>query len=293
MAQFEFEIHLNEAVSLPADKGSCLHGAFGEALARLGLSFRDYFFNPQPPPHWRSARQAPPRPYILIPPLTDKTDYAAGESLNFGIVLFGAAIAHFMLVFAAFSHLGEFMGLGPQRGRFRIEQVQQLSAAGAVSLYQQPHWLGEVQTLNSQLILSLSPPAVSRINVQHFTRLRLKAENQLLTTPPAFHLLLQRLISRINALAALYGNGVLLEPDEKHALLAEAETVRIESSTLQWRDWQRYSQRSNSAMPFGGLLGETVYAGELAPFVPWLSLGQWTGVGGKTSFGLGLYELSY
>ena len=46
-------------------------------------------------------------------------------------------------------------------------------------------------------------------------------------------------------------------------------------------------------MPFGGLLGETVYRGELAPFIPWLTLGQWIGVGGKTSFGLGLYELNY
>jgi CRISPR/Cas system endoribonuclease Cas6 (RAMP superfamily) len=44
-------------------------------------------------------------------------------------------------------------------------------------------------------------------------------------------------------------------------------------------------------MSFGGLLGETVYTGELSPFVPWLALGQWVGVGGKTSFGLGLYQL--
>ena len=93
IAYFEFEIRLVEAVTLPADKGSCWHGAFGEALGRIGINFRDYFFNPQPPPHWSTAQQAPPRPYILIPPLADKTDYAAGESLSFGIVLIGAAIA--------------------------------------------------------------------------------------------------------------------------------------------------------------------------------------------------------
>jgi CRISPR/Cas system endoribonuclease Cas6 (RAMP superfamily) len=46
-------------------------------------------------------------------------------------------------------------------------------------------------------------------------------------------------------------------------------------------------------MSFGGLLGEIGYAGELAPFIPWLTLGQWTGIGGKTSFGLGLYNLDF
>jgi CRISPR/Cas system endoribonuclease Cas6 (RAMP superfamily) len=102
-----------------------------------------------------------------------------------------------------------------------------------------------------------------------------------------------RLFARINALASLYCGGLLISPDEKHFLLKFAETVVIEHSTLKWHDWQRYSGRTSSTMPFGGLLGETVYRGELTPFMPWLALGQWTGVGGKTSFGLGLYKLHY
>ena len=137
------------------------------------------------------------------------------------------------------------------------------------------------------------PQSLSRLRLHHSTRLRLKADNQLLRTAPPFGLLLNRLLGRINALATLYNNGIAITPEEKQHLLNLAETVQIEHSTLHWQDWQRHSQRTQSTMPFGGLLGETVYRGELAPFMPWLTLGQWVGVGGKTSFGLGLYALHY
>ena len=102
---------------------------------------------------------------------------------------------------------------------------------------------------------------------------------------------MNRLLGRVNALSTLYGSGVLVTPEEKRSLLTRAETIILEHSSLAWSDWQRYSKRTESVMPFGGLLGESVYCGELSPFIPWLSLGQWIGVGGKTSFGLGRYEL--
>lgn len=292
LACFEFQLCLTEATELPAYKGASFHGALGQALARIGTNFRDYFYNPSPPVHWSDTQQAPPRPYILIPPLDDKTHYAAGDTLNLGIVLYGSAIDYFMIIFAALEHLGEFMGLGKQRGCFRIASIQQLTTHGAKPLYQNRQWLAQAQAMQAEQFFT-DTPSPSRIRLKHSTRLRLKADNELLHTAPPFSLLLNRLLGRINALATLYCGGSIISPEQKQHLLNLAETVQIEHSTLQWRDWQRHSQRTHSTMPFGGLLGETVYRGELAPFVPWLALGQWVGVGGKTSFGLGLYELTY
>ncbi|MGR9012459.1 MAG: CRISPR system precrRNA processing endoribonuclease RAMP protein Cas6, partial [Gammaproteobacteria bacterium] len=274
-------------------KGSSFHGAFGQALARIGTNFRDYFYNPTPPAHWSDAQQAPPRPYVLIPPLDEKTRYSAGDTLNLGIVLYGSAIDYFMIVFAALEHLGEFMGLGKQRGRFSIDSIVQLSADGAATIYQNRHWLAQAQAMHAERFFIDAPLSQPGIRLNHSTRLRLKAGNRLLNTAPSFSLFMNRLLGRINALSTLYGNGIVITPAQKQHLLTLAETVQIEHSTLQWHDWERHSQRSHSTMPFGGLLGETIYKGELAPFIPWLSLGQWVGVGGKTSFGLGLYELSY
>ncbi len=294
LACFEFQLSLSDATELPVYKGASFHGALGQALAKIGTHFRDYFYNPSPPAHWSDSQQAPPRPYVLIPPYEEKTHYAAGDTLNLGIILYGAAIDYFMIVFAALDHLGEFMGLGKQRGRFRIECIRQLTDGAATVIYQNGRWLGQANAMQAGQFFSDTPGSLSRLCLNHSTRLRLKGDNQLLNTAPPFSLLLNRLLGRINALASLYGSGIVITPDEKQQLLNLAETVQIESSTLQWHDWQRFSQRSQSTMPFGGLLGETVYRGaELAPFVPWLALGQWVGVGGKTSFGLGLYELIY
>ncbi len=293
LACFEFQLCFSEDTELPVYKGALFHGALGQALARIGTNFRDYFYNPLSPAHWNDAQQAPPRPYILIPPLDDKICYTAGDTLSLGIILYGSAIDYFLIVFAALEHLGEFMGLGKQRGRFQIDRIQQLTADGATLMYQNRQWLRQAQALYAAQFFTEASLSMSRLRLNHSTRLRLKADNQLLRTAPPFNLLLNRLLGRINALATLYGNGIVITPEQKQHLLNLAETVQIEHSTLHWQDWQRHSQRSQSTMPFGGLLGETVYRGELAPFIPWLTLGQWIGVGGKTSFGLGLYELNY
>lgn len=293
LACFEFELCLTEATEFPVEKGSSFHGAFGLALARIGTSFRDYFYNPSPASHWSDTQQAPPRPYVLIPPLEEKTHYAAGEKLNLGIVLYGSALNYFLIVFAALEHLGEFMGLGKQRAHFTVDSIKQLTLDKVMLIYQNRHWLATSQPMAIEQFFINTPDTLPRLCLKHSTRLRLKADNQLLYTAPTFALFMNRLLARINALTTLYGSGIVIAPEQKQQLLKLAESVVIEHSTLAWHDWQRHSQRSHSTMPFGGLLGDTIYQGELAPFIPWLSLGQWIGVGGKTSFGLGLYELSY
>lgn len=291
LACFEFQLRLDGPTELPVYKGAIFHGALGLALAQIGSHFRDYFYHPTPPAHWSDAHQAPPRPYLLLPPLTEKTCYATSDTLNLGVVLYGAAIDYFLIVFAALEHLGEFMGLGKQRARFTIDGITQLTSDGAKTIYRNRQWSGQTQAMQAEQFFTAPPSSMPRIRLTHSTRLRLKTGNQLLRTAPPFSLLMNRLLGRINALATLYGGGIAIAPEQKQHLLNLAETVQIEHSTLQWRDWQRHSQRSDQTMPFGGLLGETVYRGELAPFVPWLALGQWVGVGGKTSFGLGLYEM--
>ncbi len=143
LACFDFRLNFAEAAELPAYKGALFHGALGQALARISTHFRDYFYNPVAPAHWSDAQQAPPRPYVLIPPLDEKTHYSAGDTLKLGIVLYGAAIDHFPVVFAALEHLGEFMGLGRQRSRYRIDSVHQLTAHGSTMLYQNRQWFPE------------------------------------------------------------------------------------------------------------------------------------------------------
>jgi hypothetical protein len=135
--------------------------------------------------------------------------------------------------------------------------------------------------------------AAERATLSLMTRLRLKQNNLLVREPPSFATVFDRLAGRINSLCALYGGGPLLDYEEKHRLLSLAEDVCPDPlrSTARWVEWERPAQPGKERMSFGGLLGDLAYSGDLTPFLPLLRLGQWTGFGGKTSFGLGMYHL--
>jgi hypothetical protein len=122
------------------------------------------------------------------------------------------------------------------------------------------------------------------------TRLRLKAGNGVLKQPPSAEILLQRLLERVSALAQLYGPGAL--PSEGvRSVLVQARQLALVETTLQWTEWARTSGRTGQTMPWGGLLGEISYCGDLTYVLPWLALGEWLHIGSKTSFGLGHYRL--
>jgi prepilin signal peptidase PulO-like enzyme (type II secretory pathway) len=288
---YEFKLRLCEAATFPVYKGSSFHGALGQSLAKISTRFRDSLYNPPPPDHWTDRQQKPPPPYLLIPPQEEKTEYEANDTLILGIALYGVAVDYFMIIFAALEHLGEFMGFGNPRGRFIIEYVKQINPEFSIDLYRNNQWLGQASCFNAAHFFDKPICDIGKVRIKHITRLRLKSGNNLIRTPPPFHLLISRLLGRINALSTLYGNGIVITPEEKKRLLLLAGNIILGHSTLTWSDWQRYSKRTESAMPFGGLLGDSVYSGEMMPFIPWLALGQWVGIGGKTSFGLGRYEL--
>jgi CRISPR/Cas system endoribonuclease Cas6 (RAMP superfamily) len=68
-----------------------------------------------------------------------------------------------------------------------------------------------------------------------------------------------------------------------------ATQVKLVKSNTSWYDWERYSNRQQQRMNMGGIVGELVYEGELAPFLPLLRLGMYTHIGKNTTFGLGKY----
>ena len=82
------------AYQAPAYKGSTFHGGFGHALKHVSPAFYRYFY---PPP----GAGDPPKPFVVMPPLDEKSSYAPSERFQFELGLFGTATQHFPICFGA------------------------------------------------------------------------------------------------------------------------------------------------------------------------------------------------
>ncbi|HEV2845681.1 MAG TPA: CRISPR system precrRNA processing endoribonuclease RAMP protein Cas6, partial [Thermoanaerobaculia bacterium] len=75
------------------------------------------------------------------------------------------------------------------------------------------------------------------------------------------------------------------------ALLDRASQVRIAAADVRWHDWERWSQRQQTSMKLGGIVGRLVLAGELEAFSALLRAAEVVHVGKGTTFGLGRIAL--
>ncbi|MFL6260778.1 MAG: CRISPR system precrRNA processing endoribonuclease RAMP protein Cas6 [Thermoanaerobaculia bacterium] len=63
-------------------------------------------------------------------------------------------------------------------------------------------------------------------------------------------------------------------------------------ATLRRVTWERWSQRQNTAMKLGGLVGTLTLEGDLAPFAPLLRAAEILHAGKGAVFGLGKIEVA-
>ena len=245
-------------INLPKYKGSVFHGAFGRSLNEISPRWFAYFYQ----------QLSRPKPFVLLPPLDDNETYKSGHQFNFELTLFGEACNHYAVTQAAIEYLGRRMGLGFNRGKYEIIEIQT----------QHFDFAPQPDTKINNVTLTMA------------TRLRLKHKNRLCRRLPAFSIFLLRLIKRLETLQKHYAPKSDVEIQQR-ALIEHAHSISIGSQNLKWNEWDRYSARQKSRMKFGGLLGSVSFRGDLEPFYPLLQLGEWLHVGNKTSFGLGKYKL--
>ncbi|MGE5058657.1 MAG: CRISPR system precrRNA processing endoribonuclease RAMP protein Cas6 [Betaproteobacteria bacterium] len=106
---------------------------------------------------------------------------------------------------------------------------------------------------------------------------------------PEFHHVLKRLRDRVNALSTFYGEGPL--DADFRGLGKRAETIRTISVQTDWVDRFRTSSKTRQRHELSGFIGEALYEGELAEFLPWLTLGELIHVGKHTAWGNGWMEV--
>lgn len=305
-ARFRFRLRAQACLRLPPYKGSALRGGFGQVFRRLAclgnaqgfgqclLGERcpyHYIFETPPPAGSVILDKIPtaPQPFVLEPPLETKRLYEPGEELIFHLVLLGKALDFLPYFIYAFDELGK-VGLGQGKGQYALEAVDWLDeTSNAVLIYD-----GSKKVLSdsfrslslSQLSVSASSP--SQLSLSFLTPTRLKYDNQL-AADCEFHVLFRNLVRRLALLNYFHCDGAF--PPERKDFIEQARNIGTVTSELHWIDRERYSNRQQRWTPIGGFVGHVTYRGNLAPFLPYLRLGEYTHVGKGATFGLGGYRI--
>lgn len=303
--KYTFSCIFEDHAVLPPYKGSTIRGIFGHALKKVVCAlkkqdcadcllavrcvyptvFEMAATMQETGGHKRIAQ--PPHPYVIEPPDDTKTHYKRGDSLDFTVLLFGAATDNIPYFIYAFDQMGK-MGIGKnidgKRAAFSLQQV---------SVNRQTIYTGEegkitpkplLQDLKLEILPCEHPCMASEIQLELITPLRLKYHNRLNAELP-FHVLTRAMLRRISSLLEHYENGE--PPLDYRGLIQRAGQIETKESHIEWHDWRRYSNRQEQAMMMGGMTGAITYSGKVAEFIPLIRFCEIVHLGKATTFGLG------
>jgi hypothetical protein len=309
-AAFQFTFQAKEHSFLPEYKGSALRGGFGHSFRKVCCTMQwdqqcntcflnqscsyAYIFETPKVSGMTVEHQADnlPHPFVIEPPLTEQTEFQAGDEFEIGLVLFGKSVSYLPYFVFTFDQMGR-MGLGKGKGRFELTHASardDLFTDSTTEIYD-----GRSQMLNSNFKTWQWQDILSNQQWDNGNQLRLKLltptrilnQNRIVNEVP-FDLLMRNILRRISLLGRIHCESNWDLP-YKAILDQAASHVKLVDSKTSWYDWERYSNRQKTRMNMGGIMGELVYEGELAPFLPLLLLGQFTHIGKNTTFGLGKY----
>ncbi len=319
----------SEGLSLPPYKGSTLRGGFGRVFRRIACSMRQdecrgcllksncpyaYIFETAPPPGAEalSNYENIPRPFVLEPPLENKTVYRPGETLTFGLLLIGRAIDYLPYFIVVLRELGE-TGIGKGRKKYRLKEisaVNPIQEERATVYREEESLLRNVDLLvrgrdiadlvnifgsgSSAVDSHPGGPVLDAVDapkqlaVDFLTMTRIKYEDNF-TGKIEFHMLIRSLLRRLSSLAYFH-HGEELALDFT-GLIEHANEVKLIEDQMHWVDWERYSSRQDGKVKMGGVVGRAAYEGDLTEFVPLLRLGELVHVGKGAVFGMGKYKI--
>jgi hypothetical protein len=297
--QYLLSCHLLQDAYLPPYKGSTFRGAFGVALKQTVCAQRRQschecllqdtcvyarVFEPKPV-EGRDARFATlPHPYVIQPPSSAERSIKAGNQLDFSFLLFGDFNHQLPYFIYAFQKMGE-LGIGKGKAKFELIKV---SCAQQILYRHGDKKLKMPESLQLLEIPTEKPSAVSDLVLRFHTPLRVKHRGSFVRRLD-FATLTRTALRRFSTLLEAYGGG---EPDLPYReLVHQAQLVEVAEDNSRWHDWQRYSNRQQESMQFGGLLGEIIYRDVPVEHQRLLQAIAPLHLGKQTSFGLGQIEV--
>lgn len=279
LLRLEFTVQLQQDAILPAFGGSMVHGFLGHALRTVSEQAFQVCYSQQ--------QNQQPKPYSVIPDPSAKKEWQAGEVYRFEIKLFGEAV-HLSEMFVTAVQNWQTKGLGEQRTPYRLVQVQQRVGEKRMESLVTHSLAAHVQP---EYFFYDEMSEVQRVGLGFTTPLRIKSSGQILSDVPSAHKFTPHIVRRF---CQLLEHWVDVDPAMIHLSLSLTPPnlpIDEEQFTM-LENWQRFSKKSQSSISFAGIKGQVNWQGELAAHIPWLALGEQLQIGGKTTFGLGCYQLS-
>lgn len=249
------------------------------------------------------------RPYALVPSegAADRrpTTVQEGDSLRFGLTLFGEKLAYLPYLILAVRAMGE-EGIGQrdktgQRGHFQLQQIDAFNpltgeerpllkpGAATVSTHTLPVTHAQVLATSHALLPKVAA-AGNRLTLHFETPLRL-IQGEHLVQEPRFFPLSKQIVLRILDLCSQHASGrppVMLKQD----IYPLADAVQLVEDRTEWWDLSGYSGRLQQPQALGGLIGAaTYYTADWALLLPWLVWAQSTQVGKNVVKGCGVVRI--
>ena len=236
------------------------------------------------------------RPFALLPPLDNHTSLSCADTLAFDLTLFGTAARYIPYLVLALSGITR-MGLGHNAEGGRQLVLQEIWAvndftgeAHRVHGIRQPQIVLPHVPVTAQQITAFAAAMSHKIVMLRLhTPLRLVSDGALVHRL-TFPVLIRRILGRLADLSHAYGNAPF---DMDFApLLAAADHIKVTQDETRWQDTASPSSRLQRSTPIGGLIGSIGFAGDLAPFLPWLIWGELVQIGKDTTKGNGVFRIA-
>ncbi|MCA9547207.1 MAG: CRISPR system precrRNA processing endoribonuclease RAMP protein Cas6 [Myxococcales bacterium] len=253
-----FELMPLGRVSLPPFIGSTLRGAIGHALRAHALAAYDATFEGCPA-------------YALSPPPLRTAPLRPGETLRFGVTLFGEGALHAQAWIDAVAAAADG-GLGVERHRFRLHGVDAACSARS-------GMPGAVRLLGVS-----GGPAPQQVRMHAVTPLWLvSGRAKALVPDPDAQRVLRGVLRRAAEVVPRHCGGAMVD-----VARWEAAIGRVHGQG-RWAVWeaQRWSNRQQAKTPMAGVLGCLDLAGDVEAVWPLLQAAELLHVGRHTTFGLG------
>ncbi|MGQ9800144.1 MAG: hypothetical protein ACUVRL_00530 [Candidatus Saccharicenans sp.] len=141
LAKYEFLIVPEDILELPSYKGSTFRGGFGSVfrniccLDKKNVSCKacllkdkcpySYIFETSPYPDSAFLKNLDdiPRPFIIEPPLDNRSVFTSQDSITFSLTLIGRAVDYLPYFVVTFKELGK-VGIGKGKGKFKLEEIR-------------------------------------------------------------------------------------------------------------------------------------------------------------------------